>query len=48
MTQTKGSPRNPGRFKPVIDRVFALEQAKEGLEYLARGRAKGKVVVKIR
>ncbi|MDU8500698.1 NADP-dependent oxidoreductase [Pseudomonas syringae] len=37
-----------GQIKPVIDRVFALEQAKEGLEYLARGRAKGKVVVKIR
>ncbi|RML14756.1 Oxidoreductase zinc-binding protein [Pseudomonas syringae pv. maculicola] len=32
----------------MIDRVFAFEQAREGLEYLGRGRAKGKVVVKIK
>jgi NADPH:quinone reductase-like Zn-dependent oxidoreductase len=32
----------------VIDRVFSFEQAKEALEYLAQGRAKGKVVVKIK
>ncbi|AQL38551.1 NADP-dependent oxidoreductase [Pseudomonas syringae] len=37
-----------GQIKPVIDRVFAFEQAREGLEYLGRGRAKGKVVVKIK
>ncbi|WIX27325.1 zinc-binding dehydrogenase [Xanthomonas arboricola pv. corylina] len=35
------------RLRPVIDKVFAFEQAKEALEYLAQGRAKGKVVVKI-
>ncbi|PPT20337.1 NADPH:quinone oxidoreductase [Xanthomonas arboricola] len=35
------------RIRPVIDKVFAFEQAKEALEYLAQGRAKGKVVVKI-
>ncbi|AKS04734.1 NADP-dependent oxidoreductase [Pseudomonas trivialis] len=37
-----------GRIQPVIDRVFAFEQAKEALDYLAQGRAKGKVVIKIR
>lgn len=33
------------RIVPVIDKVFPFEQAKEALEYLAQGRAKGKVVV---
>ncbi|AHG40150.1 alcohol dehydrogenase [Pseudomonas syringae CC1557] len=37
-----------GQIKPVIDRVFPLEQAREGLEYLGQGRAKGKVVIQIR
>jgi NADPH:quinone reductase-like Zn-dependent oxidoreductase len=36
------------RIRPVIDKVFAFEQAKEALEYLAQGRAKGKVVVRIK
>jgi NADPH:quinone reductase-like Zn-dependent oxidoreductase len=36
------------RIRPVIDRVFPFEQAKEALEYLAQGRAKGKVVVQMR
>ena len=36
------------RIKPVIDKVFPFEQAKEALEYLAQGRSKGKVVVKMR
>ncbi|OHC66624.1 MAG: NADPH:quinone oxidoreductase [Rhodocyclales bacterium GWA2_65_20] len=35
------------RIKPVIDKVFPFEQAKEALEYLAQGRSKGKVVVKM-
>lgn len=34
-------------IKPVIDKVFPFEQAKEALEYLAQGRSKGKVVVKM-
>jgi len=38
---------NAGHIRPVIDKVFPFEQAKEALEYLALGRAKGKVVVKI-
>lgn len=37
-----------GRIRPVIDKVFPFEQAKEALEYLAQGRARGKVVVKVR
>ena len=35
------------RIRPVIDKVFPFEQAKEALEYLALGRSKGKVVVKM-
>ena len=36
------------RIRPVIDKVFAFEHAKEALEYLAQGRAKGKVVIRIK
>ena len=36
-----------GRLRPVIDKVFPFEQAKEALDYLALGRAKGKVVVRM-
>ena len=35
------------RIRPVIDKVFPFEQAKEALDYLAQGRAKGKVVVRL-
>lgn len=35
------------QIKPVIDKVYSFAQAKEALDYLAQGRAKGKVVVKI-
>lgn len=31
-----------GRIRPVIDKVFPFEQAKEALAYLEQGRAKGK------
>lgn len=34
-------------IKPVIDKVFPFEHAKQALAYLAEGHAKGKVVVKI-
>ena len=37
-----------GRIRPVIDKVFPFEQAKEALAYLEKGRAKGKVVVQMR
>lgn len=35
------------RIRPVIDRVFTFEQAKDGLAYLEQGRAKGKLVVQM-
>ena len=35
------------RIQPVIDKVFPFEQAKEALDYLARGHARGKVVIQI-
>jgi NADPH:quinone reductase-like Zn-dependent oxidoreductase len=35
-------------IRPVVDKVFPFEQAKEALDYLAQGRAKGKVVVQVR
>lgn len=36
------------RIRPVIDRVFPFDQAQQALDYLALGRAKGKVVVQMR
>jgi NADPH:quinone reductase-like Zn-dependent oxidoreductase len=36
-----------GCIRPVIDKVFPFEQAKEALAYLEQGRARGKVVVKV-
>lgn len=36
------------RIRPVIDKVFAFEHAKEALAYLAAGRSRGKVVVQMR
>lgn len=36
------------QVRPVIDKVFPFDQAKDALEYLAQGRAKGKVVVRMK
>lgn len=36
------------RIRPVIDRVFPFDQAREALEHLALGRSRGKVVVQVR
>ncbi|MEN8115350.1 MAG: NAD(P)-dependent alcohol dehydrogenase [Bacteroidota bacterium] len=36
-----------GKIKPVIDKVFTLEQVPEAMRYQSEGRAKGKVVIKI-
>lgn len=36
-----------GKIRPVIDKVFPFDQAKEALAYLEKGRAKGKVVVQM-
>ncbi|MEQ2468027.1 NADP-dependent oxidoreductase [Niallia hominis] len=37
-----------GKIKPIIDRVYPFEHAQEALEYAETGRAKGKIIVKIR
>lgn len=37
-----------GVIRPVIDKVFALEDAAKAIEYLETGRAKGKVVVTVK
>lgn len=37
-----------GHIRPVIDKIFAFGEAKEGRAYLEQGRAKGKVVVEMR
>lgn len=36
-----------GHIRPVIDKVFPFEQAADALAYLAQGRARGKVVVRM-
>lgn len=42
-----GSIIDRGSIRPVIDKVFSFDQAKEALAYLDTGRAKGKVVVQV-
>jgi alcohol dehydrogenase len=37
-----------GKIKPIIDRVFPFEDAKKAMEYAESGRAKGKLILKIR
>lgn len=37
-----------GQLKPVIDKVFPFEESLEGLSYLEKGHAKGKVVIKLK
>jgi NADPH:quinone reductase-like Zn-dependent oxidoreductase len=37
-----------GVIRPVVERVFPLESTKDALDYVEKGRAKGKVVVKVR
>jgi NADPH:quinone reductase-like Zn-dependent oxidoreductase len=37
-----------GAIRPVVDRVFPFESTNEALAYVDAGRAKGKVVVKVR
>ena len=37
-----------GTIRPVVDRVFPFESTNEALAYVETGRAKGKVVVKVR
>jgi NADPH:quinone reductase-like Zn-dependent oxidoreductase len=37
-----------GAIRPVVDRVFPFESTNEAMAYVEKGRAKGKVVVKMR
>jgi alcohol dehydrogenase len=37
-----------GKIKPVIDREFAFDQLPDALAYLEKGRARGKVVLKVK
>jgi len=37
-----------GNIRPVVDRIFPFESTREALAYVETGRAKGKVVVKVR
>ncbi len=43
-----GSLIDSGIIRPVVDRVFPFERTKEAMAYVETGRAKGKVVVKLR
>ena len=43
-----GSLIESGIIRPVVDRVFPFESTKEAMAYVETGRAKGKVVVKVR
>src|SRR5213592_3255501 len=43
-----GSLIESGILRPVMDRVFPFESTKEAMAYVETGRAKGKVVVKVR
>lgn len=43
-----GEVLDAGRIRPVIDKVFPFDQAKDALAYLEKGRAKGKVVVRLK
>jgi NADPH:quinone reductase-like Zn-dependent oxidoreductase len=37
-----------GAIRPVMDRVFPFDQTKDAVDYVERGRAKGKIVVKVK
>ncbi len=37
-----------GKIKPIIDRVFPFENAQKAMEYAESGRAKGKIILKIK
>ncbi len=37
-----------GVIRPVVDKVFPFEQMNEAMSYVSSGRAKGKVIVKVK
>lgn len=36
-----------GKIRPIIDKIYPLDEVKEALQYLGEGNAKGKVIIKI-
>jgi alcohol dehydrogenase len=36
------------KIKPIIDKVFSIKDAQKAMEYSELGRAKGKIILKIR
>lgn len=43
-----GSLIDSGIIRPVVDRIFPFESTNEAMAYVDKGRAKGKVIVKVR
>jgi NADPH:quinone reductase-like Zn-dependent oxidoreductase len=39
---------NAGKIRPVVDRIFPFNAINEAMAYVETGRAKGKVVIKIK
>ncbi|WP_229598755.1 NADP-dependent oxidoreductase [Runella limosa] len=37
-----------GKIRPIVDKIFPFEQTNEALAYVESGRAKGKVVIKVK
>ena len=37
-----------GAIRPVVDKVFSFEQMNEAMSYVSSGRAKGKVIIKVK
>lgn len=37
-----------GIIRPIVDRVFPFEETNEAMAYVEKGRARGKVVIKVR
>ncbi len=37
-----------GVIRPIVDKIFSFEQMNEALSYVEKGRAKGKVVIKVK
>jgi hypothetical protein len=40
--------RNAERHETVVDKVFSFQSTNEALAYVETGRAKGKVVIKVK